>query len=190
MSRGCACPERYPDWDGKDIDLGGHCIHTLTIPMLLHMPLGYEAYLKRQYQDIQELHLMESWPNLVLTRTGMFRGSIIRLLEKTSSPSHRIRYLPNPFHLHGKLHSGDVGTIRNSVRQIQMELLDSGKLPKELYMCYLTCPLCQDERGGHKILLLRRWKSSAFLKKTENKRPEQSAIESAETVVRSRSRRV
>ena len=165
MSLSCACPEHYPDWDGKDIDLGGHCVHALSIPMLLHMPISYEVYLKRQYHDIQALQLSESWPNLVLTRTGMFRGTIIRPLEKTTSPSHRITYLPSPFHLRGKLHHGDVGTIRDSVRQIQMTLLDNGKLPKELYMCYLTCPLCRDERGGNKILLLRRWTESAFLKK-------------------------
>ena len=165
MSLSCACPEHYPDWDGKDIDLGGHCVHALSIPMLLHMPISYEVYLKRQYHDIQALQLSESWPNLVLTRTGMFRGTIIRPLEKTTSPSHRITYLPSPFHLRGKLHHGDVGTIRDSVRQIQMTLLDSSKLPKELYMCYLTCPLCRDERGGNKILLLRRWTESEFLKK-------------------------
>ena len=165
MSLSCACPEHYPDWDGKDIDLGGHCVHALSIPMLLHMPISYEVYLKRQYHDIQALQLSESWPNLVLTRTGMFRGTIMRPLEKTTSPSHRITYLPSPFHLRGKLHHGDVGTIRDSVRQIQMTLLDSSKLPKELYMCYLTCPLCRDERGGNKILLLRRWTESEFLKK-------------------------
>ena len=168
MSLSCACPEHFPDWDGRDVDLGGHCVHILSIPMLFHMPLGYEAYLKRQHYDIQGLHVTESWPNLVLTRTGMFRGTIMRLLEKTGSPSHRIRYLPAPFQLRGKLHIGDIGTIRNTVRQIQMELLDCGKLPKELYICYLTCPLCRDERGGNKILLLRRWTESSFLRKRGN----------------------
>ena len=169
MSLSCACPEHYPDWDGKDVELGGQCVHVLSIPMLLHMPLSYEVYLKRQYHDIQGLQLKEPWPNLVLTRTGMFRGTIMRLLEKTGSPSHRIQYLPTPFHLRGKLHSGDIGTIRNSVRQIQMELLDSGRLPKELYISYLTCPLCRDKRGGNKILLLRRWTESSLLKKREHK---------------------
>ena len=169
MSLSCACPELYPDWDGKDIDLGGQCVHSLGIPMFLHMPLSYEVYLKRQYNDIQGLQLQEPWPGLVLTRTGMLRGTIMRLLEKTDSPSHRIQYLPTPFNLRGKLHSGDIGTIRKSVRQIQMELLDSGRLPKELYISYLTCPLCRDTRGGNKILLLRRWTESALLNKRGNK---------------------
>lgn len=165
MSLSCACPEQYPDWDGKDVNLGGQCVHVLSIPMLVHMPLSYEVYLKRQYHDIEGLQLRETWPNLVLTRTGVFRGTIMRLLENATSPSHRIEYLPNPFQLRGKLHSGDVGTIRNSVKQNQMELLDNGKLPKELYLCYLTCPLCQEQRGGNKILLLRRWTESSLLKR-------------------------
>lgn len=165
MSLSCACPEHYPDWDGKDIDLGGHCVHILSIPMFLHMPLSYEVYLKRQYHDIHGLQLTEPWPNLVLTRTGMFRGSIMRLLENASSPSHRIHYLPNPFRLRAMLHVGDIGTTRNSLRQIQMELLDNGKLPKELYISYLTCPLCRDKRGGNMILLLRRWEESTLLMK-------------------------
>lgn len=169
MSLSCACPENYPDWDRKDINLGGQCVHVLSIPMFFHMPLSYEVYLKRQHNDIQGLHLTETWPNLVLTRTGMFRGTIMRLLENTRSPSHRVQYLQNPFQLRGKLHKGDVGTIRNSIREIQMELLDSGKLPKELYMSHLTCPLCQEERGGNMILLLRRWVESPLLKKRAGK---------------------
>ena len=84
MSLSCACPEHYPDWDGKDINLGGQCVHTLSIPMFLHMPLSYEVYLKRQYNDIQGLQLKEPWPGLVLTRTGMFRGTIMRLLQLQS----------------------------------------------------------------------------------------------------------
>ena len=90
MSLSCACPEHYPDWDGKDIDLGGHCVHALSIPMLLHMPISYEVYLKRQYHDIQALQLSESWPNLVLTRTGMFRGTIMRPLEKTFPSARQV----------------------------------------------------------------------------------------------------
>jgi hypothetical protein len=169
MKTGCACPEQYPDWDGRDIDLGGHCVHVLGIPSLLHMPVGYEAYLKRQYDELQALHLAETWPNLVLTRTGMFRGAIMRLLERTRSPSRRVTYLPRPFRVRGKLHLGDVGTMRGSVREVQMALLDSGRMPKELYICYLTCPLCRDTRGGNKILLLRRWTESPLLKNRVSK---------------------
>lgn len=165
----CACPARYPDWDDRDIDLGGHCVHILPIPTLLHMPLGYELYLKRQYEDVKALELEEEWPNLVLTRTGMLRGEIMRLLHAARSPSHHVSYLPRPYQVRGKLHLGDVGTMRNAVREMQMALLDSGKMPKELYICYLTCPLCLEAKGGNKILLVRHWAESALLKGRRSK---------------------
>jgi hypothetical protein len=46
-----------------------------------------------------------------------------------------------------------------------MQLFDMGRMPKELYLCYLTCPVCSEEKGGDKILLLRRWQASATLSK-------------------------
>jgi len=165
MSLSCACPEHYPDWDQQDVSLGRQCVHILAVPMLFHMPLSYELYLKRQHYELQSLHLTERWPNLVLTRTGMFRGALIRLLENASSPSRRVHRLPADFQVRGKLHKGGIGTVRNSIRQIQMELLDSGKMPKELYLCHLTCPHCRDAHGGDKILLLRRWVESRLLAK-------------------------
>ena len=48
-------------------------------------------------------------------------------------------------------------------RQQQMTLLDKGRMPKELYLAYLTCPRCAEQRGGEKILVLRRWKENARL---------------------------
>jgi hypothetical protein len=51
-----------------------------------------------------------------------------------------------------------------------MMLLDSGDLPKEIYLSYLTCPRCSEERGGERILLLRRWKASNRLSRKVSSR--------------------
>lgn len=160
----CGCPSEFPAWDGKDVDLGGQCVLRLGIPTLLFMPLAYEAYIKRQYDQVQQLELTERWPGFVLTRTGVLRGEIIRLLESAESPSHRVSYLPSPFHVRATLHHGDIGTIRKSVRELQSALLDAGRRPKELYLSYLTCPRCEEQRGGAKILALRRWEDSPRLR--------------------------
>jgi hypothetical protein len=68
------------------------------------------------------------------------------------------------------LHEGGIGTIKESTRQLQMQLFDFGRMPKELYLSYLTCPVCRDEKGGDKILLLRRWQHSSTLAKRIQKR--------------------
>ena len=161
----CGCPEDFPDWHDQDINLGGHAIHQLSIPMLLHMPLAYEAYVQRQRQAIDNLNLQERWPGLRLTRTGLLRGSLTCLLEENQSLSRHVSHLPYPVHVRGRLHHGNISTIRTSVRQVQMDLLDSGRMPKELYLCHLTCPHCCEQRGGDKILLLRRWQASKTLEK-------------------------
>lgn len=163
MKADCTCPETYPDWHQQDIDLGGHCVHRLGIPSFLNMPIGYEVYLARQQQAVDELQLVEHWPGFVLTRTGWLGGEIIRLLEESPSLSRHVTHLPHPFHVHGYLHHGNVSTLRNAVRSVQMQLLDSGRMPGELYLCYLTCPRCSEQRGGDKVLLLRRWQSSPRL---------------------------
>lgn len=169
MTLECGCPEESPDWDNRDVDLGGEAVLALPIPTFLHMPMGYEVYLGRARHLITQLELEPRWPDFYLTRTGWMRGRILCPLTSADSPSRHVTRLPKPFQLRGKLHQGDIGTIKNSVREMQAELLDAGRMPKELYLSYLTCPLCQAQRGGAKILLLRRWEQSSRLSKRINK---------------------
>lgn len=163
MTLECGCPESWPDWHQQDIDLGGMLAHQLGLPCFLHMPLSYGLYAAKQHQQIQDLELTEKWPGLVLSTTGLLRGRIIRLLADQSSPSRHVSALPMDFRIRGLLHEGGIGTVRDSVRALQSGLLDQGHMPKELYMAYLTCPRCADQRGGDKILLARRWRESATL---------------------------
>ena len=159
----CGCPAEYPDWHNQYVDLAHHAAHVLPIASFLHMPLSFELYRQRQQSEIEQLELAERWPGFALTRTGWFRGKMIRLLEDCESPSRHFQRLPTDFQLHGLLHQGGIGTVRTSVRKQQEILLDSGRMPKEMYLSYLTCPKCSEERGGDRILLLRRWRSSQRL---------------------------
>lgn len=161
----CPCPTDYPRWHEQDIDLSGRAVHRLTIPAFLYMPLSYDVYLQRQHNNIEQLELEEQWPGLVLTRTGFIRGEILRLLKNANSPSRFVMSLGGSFNVRGYLHEGGIGTIKKSTHQLQMQLFDMGRMPKELYLCYLTCPACREEKGGDKILLLRRWQHSSTLAK-------------------------
>lgn len=161
----CGCPSEYPDWDNIDLDLSGQLAHILSIPTFFHMPLAYTAYLKNQYQEISELELKEKWPGMILTQTGFLRGRIISLLENEQTMSRRIKPLPTPFMVHARLHKGGIDTMRKSILELQAKLFDNGKMPRELYISHLTCLRCGEERGGDKILLLRRWVDSPKLKK-------------------------
>ncbi|NOY62080.1 MAG: hypothetical protein GXP10_02790 [Gammaproteobacteria bacterium] len=167
MTLKCGCPQSYPqDWDGEDVDLSHHCVHILPIPTFIHMPLAYESYTKKQNQDIERLELEEPWPGLTLTQTGALRGRIIRLLDaSTRSPSRRVEFLPTPFNVRAKLHHGNVSTIRYPVSQMSLDLLESGRRPKELYLCHLACPQCHET--GDKILFLRRWVKTSRAAKSE-----------------------
>ncbi|PCH60549.1 MAG: hypothetical protein COC05_04280 [Gammaproteobacteria bacterium] len=117
----------------------------------------------RQANAISDLELTELWPGLVLTKTGMLGGEMLRLIETSNSPSRLIKYLPVGFNVRCIIHQGTMATLRNSARVLQQGLLDEGKLPKEMYLCHLTCPRCAESRGGDKILLLRRWQASPKL---------------------------
>lgn len=168
----CGCPGEYPDWHGQTVDLGLHAAHILPIATFLHMPLSYETYRQRQQMEIEQLELKESWPGFALTRTGILRGQLIRLLENTKSLSRHFKNLDADFQLHGFMHEGGIGTIRKSIREQQMTILDKGDMPKEIYLSYLTCPRCCDERGGERILLLRRLKTSKRLARKISERSE------------------
>jgi hypothetical protein len=167
----CGCPSSYPEWNDEDVDLGGHCIHRISIPTFLHMPIGYELHLQRQQANIERLGLRELWPGLALTRTGMLRGSITRLIEDVGSLSRHVTHLPHPYLVRAHLHCGNLGTAHKAVREMQGWLLDNGRMPGELLLCHLTCPRCADRRGGEKILLLRHWRHSRMLGKRKKTDP-------------------
>lgn len=163
----CHCPEQYPAWDEQEVDLGRHCVHTMSIPTFVHMPIALELYRQKQHDEIQNHELAEPWPDFALIRTGMFGGKIMRLLNDVTSPSRHVSFLPRPFQVRGKLHHGDIGTVRLSLGEMQMGMVERGCRPKELYLGYLTCPRCEERKGGPKILLVRRWEESAGLKKRQ-----------------------
>jgi len=129
-----------------------------------------QAYLLKQKEDIERLELHESWAGFNLTRTGAFRGQMLCPLLEEHSPARHVMNLANPFHLRVKMFHGDVTDIKATVRAMQSELLDEALMPKELYLSYLTCPVCEEERGGKRMLLLRRWVKSDKLNKRLKKR--------------------
>ncbi|MBL1352285.1 MAG: hypothetical protein COA61_002955 [Zetaproteobacteria bacterium] len=170
----CGCPASYPDWRG-DVDLGGQLVHDLGIPMFIHMPIGYENYLLKQKNSIERLELHEKWPGFNLTRTGVFRGQMICPLQEEHSPAHNIRILASPFKLRVHLFHGDIADIRQDIRAMQSKLLDEGLLPKELYLSYLTCPECEEGRGGKRLMILRHWVTSKKLAKKLQRRQQKAA---------------
>lgn len=167
----CGCPASFPDWHQQDIRLGGELVHEVTVPMFLHMPIGYELRVERQRQTLERLNLKERWPGLVLIRTGLLRGKILRLLEPAASPAYGLSYFPAPFQVRGFLHHGGITDIARSVKQMQSDLVNLGRRPLELYLSHLTCPHCAPQRGGEKILLLRHWVESPALQKRIAARP-------------------
>lgn len=160
----CGCPSEWPNWDGKDINLAEWQVHEQNVPMLIHMPIGFEACLDRQHEDIQKLELEEEWPGFVLAKTGMFSGRIYALLKAGHSPARKITRFDNPFNVRVKLFKGEITQIKTAIRELQSELFDEGKRPAELFLSYLTCPRCKDERGGTQILIIRHWIDSPKLK--------------------------
>ena len=68
MTLPCGCPEQLPQWDGKDIDLGGEPMFNFPIATFVHMPMGYEVYLGRVRHLMTQLELNPRWPGLYLRR--------------------------------------------------------------------------------------------------------------------------
>lgn len=166
----CGCPEHYPsEWDGKDIDLSGQCVHAQSIPAFFLMPINHTGHRMRQSASIEALELEEEWPGFTLTKTTMFGGEILRLINNSDSPSRLIKHLPIDFNVRCAIHEGEMKTLGNTSRKLQQALFDDGKLPKELYLSHITCPRCAGDRGGDKILLLRRWQASPTLQRRIDK---------------------
>src|SRR3569833_860418 len=143
----CGCPERFPEWDDQDIDLGGTLVHRLPIPNLMHMPLAYGFYVGRQQQMINQLGLAERRPGLLLTRTGIFRDSITRLMENARSPARNLHVLPRPYWVYAVLHHGNLSTGHKVIQQMQARIVDAGRQPRELYLGYLNCQQCAEKKS-------------------------------------------
>ncbi|RME87390.1 MAG: hypothetical protein D6771_00580 [Zetaproteobacteria bacterium] len=158
----CGCPSQWPDWRG-DVDLGGMLVHEMPMWMFLHMPVGFEAFLDRQVQDIARIGARERWPGFVLVRSAMFRGALLAPLVDERIPARRVRRLAMPFWVRVQTIEGEVGAIKPAIQKLRSALIREAKMPKELYLAYLTCPHCAEARGGSKIMVLQRWRESPRL---------------------------
>jgi len=166
----CPCPETYPDWDGKSIDLSGYCVHEMRVASVFHMPVAFDMYVSKQAANIDHLELKEKWPGLVLSKTGMWGGKILRLLEDSqSSASRLVHHLPTPFDVMVQLHEGGVGSVPKVVHKMQIAMVEKGCMPKEFYLAHLTCPVCAERKGGEKILIVRRYVANERVKKRMEK---------------------
>jgi len=163
-SERCPCPEKYPDWDGKTMNLGGYCVHEMKIASFFHMPMAYDMYVSKQAANVDHLELTEKWPGFLMTKTGMWGGKIMRLLEDSDSPSRLVKYLSDPFYVQVKLHDGGVGSVPKAVHKMQIEMVEKGRVPKDLYLAHLTCPMCCDRKGGDKIMILRKFNANERMK--------------------------
>jgi len=161
----CPCPETYPDWDGKSIDLSGYCVHEMKTASVFHMPVAFDMYVSKQAANIEHLELKEKWPGLVLSKTGMWGGKILRFLEDSqSSASRLVHHLPTPFDVMVQLHEGGVGSVPKVVHKMQIAMVEKGCMPKEFYLAHLTCPVCSERKGGEKILIIRRYVANERVK--------------------------
>ena len=179
----CPCPEEYPDWDGKTINLGGKCVHEMKIASFLHMPVAYDMYVSKQAENIEHLGLTERWPGAILTKTGMFRGKIMRIIEDEQSPSRLVRFIAGDFWLMGQMHRGGIGTVPKAAHKMQIAMVEKGLMPKELYLMHLTCDECWERKGGDKILILRRFSANKRVQENleaENRRREAKERKRAE----------
>jgi len=170
----CACPPKSPGWDEKDLELSGHCVHEMSFPTFFHMPLAYDTYVKKQAENIEQLDLKEKWPGLIFTRTGFWRGKLMRLLEAEQTASRLVKYLPAPFNLRVNLHDGGMGTVAKTIQAQHIKMSDMGRSARELYLAHLTCPVCEDRKGGEKILVIRRWIDNPRLKMRLEQRQQKS----------------
>lgn len=161
----CSCPTQFPQWHQQYLDLGRYCVFKSPVPMFLNMPIGFDFHHHQQAQQLIALELEEVWPGLCFLKPGFFRGELWRFIKSCDSPARQVGLLPPTFPVYTYLHPGDIGSLKPALAHMQHELLEQGKMPKEVYLAYLTCPLCADAKNGHKILVLRRWQPHAGLLK-------------------------
>ncbi len=180
----CACPDTYPDWDGKTLDLGGSCIHEMKIASFFHMPVAYDMYVSKQAANIHHLGLVEKWPRFVLTKTGMWGGKIICLVEDSSSPSRLVNFIPGSFWVKAQMHHGGIGSIHKVVHKMQIAMIEEGCMPKEFYLAHLTCSFCVERKGGEdKILIVRRFVPNKRIQERLRKEAEKNAAKESKLAV-------
>ena len=179
----CPCPDVYPDWDGQSINLSGFCVHEMGVPSIFHMPVSFDMYVSKQAYNVQDLELTELWPGLVLSKTGMWGGKIIRLLKDSeSSASRLVHHLPSPFDVMVQMHEGGVGTVPKAVHKMQIAMVEKGCMPKEFYLAHLTCPACCDRKGGDKILIFRRYVANERVKQNLEKESKRLAAKAEKSI--------
>lgn len=153
----CHCPEiNDRDWRLQDLDWSGKIFYFDYLPHILNAPLGFDKRLQDMKSQIGRKGYKCVNPQMVLYLPGMFQGRLLMEIEDPEQYDANVEIFENARIL-TRVHKGPSSRIGNTVEELKAFVQDRTHiLPTIIYRWPVTCPICANQKGGDKTILLAR----------------------------------
>lgn len=156
MKLRCFCPElteeEFSALDLKEVNLSGRSFYTGRIPMISHFPMNRELKIEKTLQEIERKGYQVVNPLFVIFADGLLAGKImIEIVKPTVRDSSVITM--KDLRLVGKNFKGAQHLVPKALKEFDRYLMSQKVLTTEFYFRYLSCKVCEAQKGNRTVIL-------------------------------------
>lgn len=156
MKHRCFCPEmteeEFAALDLKETDLSGRSFYVSRIAMISHFPMNRELKIEKTLDEIAKKGYQVIAPLFIIFADGLLTGKIMVEIVKPSVKDPSVVTLKD-VKLAGKNFTGAKHLAPKALKEFDRYLMSQKILTTEFYFRYLSCKMCEKEKGNRTIIL-------------------------------------
>jgi len=156
MKPRCFCPEmteqEFTALDCKELDLSGRSFYVSRLAMVSHFPMNRELKIEKIIREIAQKGYQLVEPLFVIVADGMLSGKIMIEIIKPSAQDPSVTTLKD-FKLVGKNFTGAKHLVPKALKEFDRYLMSQKIVATEFYFRYLSCKVCEEEKGNRMVIM-------------------------------------
>ena len=156
MKHQCFCPEmtkeEFAALDLQQIDLSGRSFYVSRIAMISHFPMNREHKIEKTLDEIAKKGYQVMAPLFIIFADGFLSGKIMVEIVKPLVKDQSVVTLKD-VKLAGKNFLGAKHLVPKALKEFDRYLMSQKIMTTEFYFRYLSCKICEQEKGNRTIIL-------------------------------------
>lgn len=156
MKYRCFCPEmsdeEFAALDLQEMDLSGKSFYIARIAMISHFPMNRERKIEKVLDQIAAKGYRTVAPLHIIFADGLFSGKVMVEIVKPSQKDPNVITLKD-LKLVGRSYTGPKHLVPKALKEFDRYLMSRKILTTEFYFRYLSCKMCEGEKGNRTIIM-------------------------------------
>lgn len=138
--------------DLQETDLSGKSFYVAGIAMISHFPMNRELKIEKVLKQITAKGYRTVAPLHIIFADGTFTGKVMVEILKPSAKDPNVVTIKD-LKLVGRSFNGPKHLVPKALKEFDRYLMSRKIMTTEFYFRYLSCKICEAEKGNRTIIL-------------------------------------